>query len=246
VLIQGEVFHPGTYGIEEGEKLSSVLRRAGLFRPTAYPAGAVLEREQVKEMDKRSRDSLIRRIESSQPTVRGSNAGEQAAFTTAFLQQQRQILARLRSQEPIGRMVINISPDVEKWENGPSDVELRAGDKLFIPKRPGFVLLSGQVNNESAITYVPGKSASWYLSRAGGATDYGNKGKTFIIRADGSVIGHGSSGGFFSGGVLGTVMRPGDTIIVPEKIVGPPWWKSLIEVGQFSSSLAVAAKVLLQ
>ena len=39
VTIDGEVRFPGTYGIEEGERLSSVLERAGGLRDDAYPAG---------------------------------------------------------------------------------------------------------------------------------------------------------------------------------------------------------------
>ncbi|MEK7406329.1 MAG: SLBB domain-containing protein, partial [Acidobacteriota bacterium] len=48
ITIRGEVLHPGTYGIREGEKLSAVLKRAGGFRSSAYPLGAVLERVQVR------------------------------------------------------------------------------------------------------------------------------------------------------------------------------------------------------
>jgi len=44
VTLKGEVVHPGTYGIREGERLSSVLARAGGFRANDYPYGAILER----------------------------------------------------------------------------------------------------------------------------------------------------------------------------------------------------------
>ena len=44
VSVEGEVTYPGPYGIQEGERLSSVLKRAGGFRATAYPMGAVLVR----------------------------------------------------------------------------------------------------------------------------------------------------------------------------------------------------------
>src|ERR1700722_3085120 len=40
ITVRGEVVHPGTYGIRPGEKLSSVLSRAGGFGPGAYPYGA--------------------------------------------------------------------------------------------------------------------------------------------------------------------------------------------------------------
>ena len=49
--VKGEVKNPGTYGIRPGEKLSSILERAGGFQPDAYPYGAVLRRVQVRELE---------------------------------------------------------------------------------------------------------------------------------------------------------------------------------------------------
>jgi protein involved in polysaccharide export with SLBB domain len=103
-------------------------------------------------------------------------------------------------------------------------------------------MVSGQVYNPAAITYTPGRNAGWYLHRAGGATDLGNKGNIFVIRADGSVIGSGS--GLFHGNVLSTVLQPGDTVVVPEKIIGASKLQTLLATGQLASSLAVAATVL--
>ena len=39
ITIEGQVRFPGSYGFHDGERLSSVLRRAGGFLPTAYPSG---------------------------------------------------------------------------------------------------------------------------------------------------------------------------------------------------------------
>src|SRR5947209_18850709 len=49
IEVKGEVVHPGTYGIREGERLSSIIARAGGFRSDAYPFGSLFQREQVKE-----------------------------------------------------------------------------------------------------------------------------------------------------------------------------------------------------
>ena len=73
------------------------------------------------------------------------------------MQQQNEVLQQLKSQPASGRLVIHISADINSWANTPADIELRTGDVLTVPKRPGFVLVSGQVYNASAITYVPGK-----------------------------------------------------------------------------------------
>ncbi len=72
VSLKGEVTYAGTYGIQEGEKLSSVLKRAGGFATSAYPAGAVLVRVQVREMEEKGRDELIRQFETTSAGARMS------------------------------------------------------------------------------------------------------------------------------------------------------------------------------
>ncbi|WP_263352957.1 SLBB domain-containing protein [Acidicapsa acidisoli] len=247
ITIEGEVSHPGSYGIQQGERLSSILRRAGGFRETSYPAGAVLLREEVRRLEEKSRDELIRQIETSSTAARISpnlGSSDQSATLQLIAQQQDQVLARLRSQPPAGRLVIHITNDIASWENTAADIEVRSGDVLRIPKRPGFVLVSGQVYNSTAITFSPDKTAAWYLRRAGGATEIANKGHIFIIRANGSVVGRGSSGSWFDHDVLATRLDPGDVVVVPQKIIGASlFWRNLLTIAQFSSSIAITAAV---
>jgi protein involved in polysaccharide export with SLBB domain len=140
-------------------------------------------------------------------------------------------------------MVIHIGSDIASWENTPADIEVRAGDVLRIPKRPGFVLVSGQVYNTTAITFSPDKTAAWYLRRAGGPTEIANKGDIFIIRANGSVVGR-DSRSWFDHHVLETRLEPGDVVVVPQKIIGASvFWRNLLAVAQFSSSIAITAAV---
>ena len=153
------------------------------------------------------------------------------------------MLQRLRSQPASGRLVIHISSDIASWENTPADIELRSGDVLTVPKRPGFVLVSGQVYNSSAITFVPGKTAGWYLQHAGGTNEVANNKEIFVIRANGSVVGR-RSGGAFSASVLSTRLDPGDVIVVPQRIIGGSLlWRNLLTVAQIASSLAITAAV---
>jgi protein involved in polysaccharide export with SLBB domain len=248
VTVNGEVQYPGTYGIEEGEKLSSLLLRAGGFRADSYPEGAVLERVQVKQLAEKSRQELIQRIEAAGTTPKlglTGSVGEQAAVAQAMFAQRQQIVAVLKTQPSSGRLVIKISSNLRQWQNTPADIELRSGDVLTIPKRPNFVLVSGQVYNASAITYSPGKNAHWYLRQAGGPTDLANSRDIYIIRANGSVIGRGgNASGWWTGNVLSTAVHPGDTIVVPEKIVGGgTFWKTALNSAQLASSLAIAARV---
>jgi len=246
VTINGEVRFPGSYGFQDGEHLSSVLRRAGGLLPTAYPMGAVLIRIQVRELEQKSRDELIRQIETNSaaarlsPSLAGSNGPGALQLIKA---QQEQVLADLKAHPPTGRMVIRISADLNSWANTPADIELRRGDVLTIPKRPGFVLVSGQVYNATALTFAPGKTASWYLKRAGGTNGTADRKQIFIIRANGSVVGR-HSGGWFEGDVLSTLLNPGDVVVVPQKVIGGSlFWRNLLATGQLAGSIALTAGV---
>jgi protein involved in polysaccharide export with SLBB domain len=246
VLLKGEITYPGTYGIQDGERLSSVLKRAGGFTSSAYPTGAVLVRIQVREMEEKSRNELIRQLQTTSagahlaPTL---NVQEQAGVLQLIVAQQQQAVARLKSQPPTGRLVIKISSDIASWENTAADIELRSGDVLTVPKRPGFVLVSGQVYNAAAITFVPGKSAGWYLRHAGGATNMANTKEIFVIRANGSVVGR-RSGEWYSEGVLDTKMQPGDVVVVPQKIIGGSmFWRNMLATAQVLSSIAITANL---
>ena len=244
VTINGEVEHAGGYGIEQGERLSSVLKRAGGFREDAYPAAAVLERVQVRELGEQARQQMIQRIETTSVNINAGvmSAQDQKDLQASMQQQRDQVLAVLRSHPATGRQVIRISADISKWENTYADIELRAGDTIVIPKRPNFVMVSGQVYNTEAITYMPGKDADWYLKKAGGATQAGNRRAVFVVRADGSIVGHSS---IWSGSsVMSLRMQPGDSIVVPEKIVGgSEIWKNVIGAAQVMSSIAITGAV---
>lgn len=245
IRIEGEVGHPGSYGFQQGEHLSDVLRRAGGFRDTAYAEGAVLTRPEVRALEEKSRDELVRQIETSSAAARlspgVSGNGDQSTLQL-IQQQQQQVLSRLKSQPATGRMVIHISADINSWAGTAADIEVRAGDVLRVPKRPGFVLVSGQVYNAVAITFAPGKSAKWYLQRAGGPTQVANRGQIFIIRANGSVVGR--TPGWYGHDVLSTRLEPGDVIVVPQKIIGASlWWRNLLGTAQIASSVAIAAAV---
>ena len=246
VQIQGQVRYPGSYGFKDGERLSAVLERAGGFLPTAYPMGAVLIRTQVRDLEQKSREELIRQIEATAAAARlspATSSGDGGAALQLIKAQQDQAIADLRSHPPAGRMVIHLSSEITSWANTSFDVELRAGDVLTVPKQPGFVLITGQVYNPTALTFVPGKTAGWYLSRAGGTNSAANRKEIFIIRANGSVVGR-RSGGWLDGDVLSTKLDPGDVVVAPQKIIGTSYlWRNLLSLAQVASSIAITASV---
>jgi protein involved in polysaccharide export with SLBB domain len=240
VTISGEVEHAGSYGIVPGERLSTVVKRAGGFRADAYAPAAVFTRVQVQALAQQDINEMIKRIQETPTDFKpGAMTPETAQIMQSSLQQQRQqILDSLRSRPASGRMVIAISTDVSKWENTPADVELRAGDTLYIPKRPNFVMITGQVYNPIAIGYVPGKDLRWYLQKAGGPTRFADKKNIYVLRADGSVAARASS--WTGNDLRETRLRPGDSVFVPQKVVtGSPVWGNILGIAQIMSAAAL-------
>src|SRR5229473_517957 len=239
IAVKGEVKHPGTYGIRPGERLSSVIQRAGGFQEGAYVRGAILERAQVRELQTKEQTQLMLRVKDLQNNVEllpEGDANQKRAKENA-LRQYQNALTQLGTNTPVGRVTLRISPEVSRWKNTSADLEVRAGDILVVPKQPSFVMVTGQVFNPTAVSYRPGKSAKWYLSQSGGPTAVANKKAIFVIRADGSVIGGKES--LWSGPSLNAVLRPGDTIVVPEKAIGGGvQWQTLFLATQVASSVA--------
>jgi protein involved in polysaccharide export with SLBB domain len=244
VQIKGEVAHPGGYGIQPGEHLSSVIARAGGFLPTAYPYGAIFERVELRDIEEKNRADLIERIKAEAKNVKLVPEMDQDDQTQAkaTVLQYKTTIDKLENTPPAGRLVVHISSDVKRWANTAADVQVRAGDTLYIPKRPGMVLVDGSVYNPTGITYKPGKDAGWYLKQAGGPTAMANRKGTFVIRADGSIIG--GPGSMFGGGVESAELRPGDMVVVPEQIYSfSTRFKSTLTVAQIASSIGTAIAV---
>ena len=78
-------------------------------------------------------------------------------------------------------------------------------------------MVSGQVFNPTAVSYLPGRSAKWYLSQSGGLTQIADKNAVFVVRADGSVLSAKNNSGLWPGDPMNAVLKPGDSIVVPEK-----------------------------
>jgi protein involved in polysaccharide export with SLBB domain len=245
VKVNGEVMHPSTYGIRPGERLSSVLERAGGYTGQAYPYGAVLMRREVREMEARNQSELVNRMKAERAQLKALPDGttDEKNNKLNAIAQTESTITQLSTNPPIGRVVIHIQSDIKRWKNTPADVALRDGDILMIPKKANVVTVNGQVFNPTAISAQSGRSAKWYLSQAGGLTPIADKKAVFVIRADGSVLSaKNNGGGFFSGDPLSATLRPGDSIVVPEKTpkIGGTNWTAIMQTAQVASSVALA------
>jgi protein involved in polysaccharide export with SLBB domain len=243
VTVKGEVEHPATYGIEPGERLSSLLARCNGFTAQAFPYGAVLIRQEVRELEMRSHLELVNRLTAERGYLKAlpdSDADQKEAKLSAISQTDT-ALQQLEATAPVGRMVIHIPSDVRRLAKTAADVQLRDGDVLIIPKKANYVVVSGQVFNPTAVSYIAGRSAKWYLSQSGGLTQIADKSAVFVVRADGSVLSAKNNSGFWLGDPMSAVLKPGDSIVVPEKApkIATRNWTALIQAAQVASSVAL-------
>jgi hypothetical protein len=79
------------------------------------------------------------------------------------------------------------------------------------------------------------------LSQSGGLTQVADKSAVFVVRADGSVLSAKNNSGFWSGDPMGAVLKPGDSIVVPEKApkIGTRNWSAILQAAQVASSAAL-------
>ena len=248
VTVYGYVKKPGVYPIGENTTLYDILKAAGGFRKNAYPQGIVILRKSVKEMQKKRLATAIslmkQELTKEEAGIMQSDLTPQElhARQSAF-EAKRKLLEEMEKVQVTGRISGVIVPkDIEKLKNSPYNILLEDGDEIYIPKKPGSILVFGEVYNPSALVYVKGMTVKDYLAKAGGLTKDADKDNVFVIKADGSVV---SSSNLKdrnfkwdnntnriiigSESIYDYVLQPGDAVIVPLKVHVPTMWRPLIK-----------------
>lgn len=217
VEVGGEVRYPGAYPVEEGERLSSVLERAGGFTDDAYLRAAVFTREAVRKDQQQQIDDMARRIDAEISTLEITSTTLKDEMLRkrqqGSLDAARRVAEQMKSARATGRIVIELA-DMKKLKGTQFDLALRNGDRLYVPKRPEEVLVIGEVYNQTAFIYRENALRDDYLAMAGGATRSGDADNVYVVRANGMVE-TGSTGWF---GKASAIMEPGDVIVVPQSI----------------------------
>ena len=188
VVVEGEILFEGSYAMtSREERLSDLIRKAGGSTKNAYLRGAKL--------------------------TRVATAGEKKRMGDVIRLMSRQLGEAM--MDSLGVRVedhFTVGIDLEKAIANPgsaSDLVLREGDVVFIPKNTNTVTINGAVMVPNTVSYIAGKNIDYYLNQAGGYSDNAKKSKKFIVYMNGQVTKVKGSGK--------KQIEPGCEIIVPSK-----------------------------
>ena len=188
VVVEGEILFGGSYAMtSREERLSDLINKAGGTTNYAYLRGAKLTRVATEGEKKRMGDVI--RLMSRQ-------LGEAMMDSLGV---------RVEDHFTVGI-------DLEKAIANPgsaSDLVLREGDVVFIPKNTNTVTINGAVMVPNTVSYIKGENIDYYLNQAGGYSDNAKKSKKFIVYMNGQVTKVKGSGK--------KQIEPGCEIIVPSK-----------------------------
>jgi len=135
IALSGEVRFPGVYPIQRGETLRSVLDRAGGLTALAFPRGSVFTRVELKEREQMQIDRLAERLQSDLAAAALQAASANQGEAGQALQVGQSLLNQLKATKAVGRLVINVDAVASGKVGSPSDVVLRDGDLLIVPKQ---------------------------------------------------------------------------------------------------------------
>jgi protein involved in polysaccharide export with SLBB domain len=241
VSLMGEVRFPGIYPIQRGETLRSVLNRAGGLTSLAFPSGSVFTRVELREREQQQIDRLVERMQSDLAVTAMQAAVANQGQAGQALTVGQSLLTQLKSAKAVGRLVIDLNGVLNAPIGSPLDVVLREGDKIIIPKQKQEVTVIGEVQNNTSHFYRENLTRDDYLGLSGGLTRKADRGRIYVVRADGSVVSN-ESGGWFRRGAQ-VAMKPGDTVVVPldtERMPALPLWQAVTGI-LYNLAIAAAA-----
>ena len=247
VQIEGEIKSPGVYRVNPGETLRDVVRRAGGLSAHAYLYGAELHRvstlkvqkKQLAQMVERMQRELVERAGATSPGLSPADSAEERSR----MQEQRDFIAKLAQVEPTGRVVLGLQPADSTIEDVPT-VALEDGDKFLVPARLDTIEVFGSVYNENAFRFKPRKLIPEYVNNAGGFSRGADKGRVFVIRADGTVTSRQQHRGLLSDRFDRMRLMPGDAIVVPQQFRSAVLLRGLRDWTQIFAELALGAAAI--
>lgn len=212
IILDGEVMYPGRYAIlNNNERISDIIQRAGGLKPSAYLAGARLTRKinRIQQQD----SELLKGLGNNPLVGRAPGSTQPPASVSTSTSTPSD---SLRTIKTIDRQLVGL--DMVSIMNNPSqpaNILVQDGDSILIPRQVETVRIIGEVLNPSLVNFDPRYSFNDYISQAGGYTDNARKNKVFVSYANGRV----DRSKRFLFFIDRPTIKPGTTINVPPRLV---------------------------
>lgn len=245
VRLEGEFVGAGVYSVGPNETLDELIQRAGGFTPSAYLYGSSFLRESARQFQQQRLDEYITQLSADMEratAVRGASTPTGVSDPNALLLE-RNIISQLRQLRATGRVVLEFAPNSAGIPAIPK-LALENGDVFRVPSRPSTVSVIGAVYGQNVFLYDSQRHLQDYLSLAGKTNRIADKDHAFIIRADGSVYSRERAKGVLSNHFNEAQINPGDSIVVPEKLIKPTALRQLLDYSQILSSFGLAAAAI--
>jgi protein involved in polysaccharide export with SLBB domain len=225
VTILGAVKHPGTYSLSEGEKLSSLIERAGGFSDNAWLRGAALSRESAGAKKGELLRDRVSRL-------------EREVFAMSGEEEQKRVFVMTLSGLKPGRTIPVRLAHPRLLKGSRDDLPLEGGDALFVPSRTGIVTVIGAVKMPGAVSPLsPKTDPEDCIRMAGGFGEDADRKHAYILKADGTAIPlsrewirwnlEESRWEIPAFREPTPRVEPGDTVVVPKKPVRSAWARAI-------------------
>jgi len=265
ITVLGEVENPGIYEYEEGMTLYDILKKAGGFTKNAYPKGLIFIRESAKKLQEQQLKATLLSLEEhilkTEENIGFIEDKQSAELLRLTINRYKRILdiMKHKAQIGLGRISLDVPENLEDLKNSPSNIPLEDGDYIYVPSKPRYVLVLGEVYNQISLPYIPGKTVKYYVNLVGGLKENAKEEDIYLIKANGRVISNRqlrSGSGllwenkklYVKKDIMDITVEEGDTIVIPSELKIPVMWRPLIrDVVQIifqAISTAVLAKRL--
>jgi polysaccharide export outer membrane protein len=245
IRLEGEFAGAGVYSVAPGESLEDVVRRSGGLTPAAYLYGSSFLRESARIFQQQRLDEYISTLSTDMErsaAVRAASSSSGILDPNA-LGEQRTLIAQMRQLRASGRVVLEFQPASMGADAIPK-IALENGDVFRVPSRPNTVSVVGAVYGQNVFLFNPKRHLDDYVTLAGKPNRIADRKHAFIIRADGSIYSRERAKGAFSNHFDESSINPGDSIVIPEKLIKPTVLRNVLDYSQVLSSFGLAAAAI--
>jgi protein involved in polysaccharide export with SLBB domain len=229
VTIGGAVDFPGTYTMNADSVINDLYELVGDFKSEAFLEGIIFTRASIRNRQiqsiQKSKDDLNKALLTNRQ--KGQNIGDINII---------RLLSESIEPANLGRIAGDFSPQ----SVSAIKTILLDGDSIFVPRNPNAINVLGEVLNPIAFEYSKRITIRSAIDNSGGYQDYADKRKVYVIKANGLI--ERANRNIFTKNVK---LEPGDTIIVPRKIItNNPGIDALIPITKILSDLSFSAAAL--